>query len=63
VLTEENPVDVGAKLEDTPRKLLEQLAQETGVLKSNARMTTQLLKSRPYKTTVIHALLAATQSS
>jgi hypothetical protein len=32
------------------------LAQETGVSKSNARTSTQLLKLRLYKTTVIHAL-------
>jgi hypothetical protein len=30
--------------------------QGTGVLKSSARTATQLLKHRPYKTTVIHSL-------
>jgi hypothetical protein len=40
----------------TPRKSLKRLVQETEVPKSNARRATQLLKLRPYKTTVIHAL-------
>jgi hypothetical protein len=45
-----------ARLEHTPRKSVKRLAQETGVSKSSARTATQLLKLRPYKTTVIHAL-------
>jgi hypothetical protein len=49
---------IGATLEDTPRKSLKHLALETGVPKSIARTTTQLVKLRPYKTTVIHACLA-----
>jgi hypothetical protein len=48
--------DIGARLKYTPRKSLKRLAQETGVLKPSARMTRKLLKFRPYKTTVIHAL-------
>jgi hypothetical protein len=56
VLTEEKLDDVGARLENTPRKSLKHLAQMTGVSKSSARMATQLLKLRPYKTTAIHAL-------
>jgi hypothetical protein len=56
VLTEENLDDIWARLDQTPRKSLKRLAQETGVSKSSARMATQLLKLRPYKTTVIHAL-------
>jgi hypothetical protein len=36
--------------------MTKRLAQETGVAKSSARRTTQLLKLRPYKTTVIHGL-------
>jgi hypothetical protein len=63
VLTEEKLDDTGAKLEHTPRKLLKRLAQDTGVSKSSARMAIQLLMLRPYKTTVIHARLAATWSS
>jgi hypothetical protein len=59
VLTEEKSDDIGARLEHTPRKSLKHLAQRTGVLKSSARMATQFLKLRPYKTTVIHACLAA----
>jgi hypothetical protein len=52
VLAEEKLDDVGARLERAPRKSLKCQAQETEVLKSSARMTTQLLKLIPYKTTV-----------
>jgi hypothetical protein len=55
VLIEETLRDIGAKLEHTPRKSLKCLSQETGESKSSARWVTQLLKLRPYKTTVIHA--------
>jgi hypothetical protein len=55
-LTEEKLTDTGARLEHTPRKSLKRLPQETGVSKSSARKATQLLKSRPYRTTVIEAL-------
>jgi hypothetical protein len=48
--------DIGARLEHTSRKSPKRPAQETGVSKSSARRATQLLKLRPYKTTVIHAL-------
>jgi hypothetical protein len=48
--------DIGARPERTPRKSLKRLAQETGVSVSSTRSATQLLKLRPYKTTVIHAL-------
>jgi hypothetical protein len=63
VLIEEKLGDVGARLEHTPRKSLKHLAQETGVSKCSARRTTQLLKLRPYKTTVIHALQACDPAS
>jgi transposase len=56
VFTEEKLVDIGARLEHTPRKSLKRLAQETGVSKFSARTATQLLKLRLYKTIVIHAL-------
>jgi hypothetical protein len=56
VLTEERLDDIGARLEHTLRKLLKRLAQETGLSKSSARRATQLLKLRPNKTAVIHAL-------
>jgi hypothetical protein len=46
----------GARLEHKTRKSLKRLAQEIGVLKSTPRRATQLLKLRPCKTTVIHAL-------
>jgi hypothetical protein len=49
-----------ARLEHTPRKSLKRLGHKTGVSKYSARMAKQLLKLRPYKTTVIHACLAAT---
>jgi hypothetical protein len=55
VLTKEKLDDIRARLEHTPRKLLKHLAQETGVSKPSAIKETQLLKLRPYKTTVIHA--------
>jgi response regulator of citrate/malate metabolism len=63
VLTEEKLDDIGARLEHTPRKSLKRLAQETGVSKSSARKTTQLLKLRPCKATVIHIRLTAPRSS
>jgi hypothetical protein len=56
VIAAEKVDDIGARLEHTPRKSLERLAQETGVPKSSARIGTQLLKLRPYKTVVIHDL-------
>jgi hypothetical protein len=55
VLTEEILGDIGARLEHKPRKSLKCLGQETGVSKSSARMTTQFLKLKAYKT-VIHNL-------
>jgi transposase len=63
VLADEKLDDIGARLEHTPRKSLKRLAQETGVSKCNARRATQLLKLRPYKTTVIRSRLAAGRSS
>jgi DNA-binding MurR/RpiR family transcriptional regulator len=62
MVTEEKLEDIGARLEHAPRKSLERLAQETGVSKSSATMATQLLKFRPYKTTVIHISLEAARS-
>jgi hypothetical protein len=59
VLIEEKLNDIGGRLEHAPRKSLKHLARETGVSKSNARMATELLKIRQYKTTVIHTCLAA----
>jgi transposase len=61
VLTDEKLKSMGARLEYTPRKSLKRLVQETGV--SSARWATQLLKLGPYKTTVIHASLAAARPS
>jgi hypothetical protein len=56
VLTEEKLDDIGARLEHTLRKSLKRLAQESGVSKFSARTAAQLLKLRPYRTTVIHVL-------
>jgi hypothetical protein len=59
VFTEEKLDDAGARLEHTPRKSLEHLAEETGVSKSSTRTATQLTKLRRNKTTAIHICLAA----
>jgi hypothetical protein len=56
VLIKEKPVDTGARLEHTPKKSLKCLPQDSGVSKSSTRSATQLLKLRPYRTAVIHAL-------
>jgi hypothetical protein len=56
VLSEGKLDDIGTRLVYTLRKPLKRLAQETGVSMFSARTATQLLKLRPYKTTVIHAL-------
>jgi hypothetical protein len=63
MLTKEKLDDIGARLEHIPRKSLKHPTQETGVSKSSARRATQLLKLRPYKTTVIHTCLTAALSS
>jgi hypothetical protein len=56
VLTEEKLDDIGSRLDHTPRKSLKHLAQVTGVSESSERWTTQLLKCRPYKTTLFYTL-------
>jgi hypothetical protein len=56
VLTEKKLGDIWARLEHTPTESLKCLAQETGVSMSSARMKTELLNLKPYKTTVIRAL-------
>jgi hypothetical protein len=58
VFTEEKSDDIGARLEHTPRKSLKRLAQESGVSTSSASRATQLLKLRPYKTTLIRAMVS-----
>jgi hypothetical protein len=63
VLIEEKLDDTGARLEHTPRKSLKCLAQETGMSKSSVRMTKQLLKLIPYKTTAIHPLQLCNSAS
>jgi hypothetical protein len=62
VFTEKLDV-MGARLEHTHRKSFKHLAQETRVSEFSARRATQLLKLRPYKTTVINARLVTARSS
>jgi hypothetical protein len=57
VLTEEKFDDTGARAETSPTKSLVQLlVQETGVLRKSAQRAKKLLKLRPYKATILHAL-------
>jgi hypothetical protein len=63
VFTWEKLVDTGARFKHTPRKSLKCLARGTEVSKSTAKMATQWLMFGPYKTTAIHAHLAAAWSS
>jgi hypothetical protein len=53
VLTEEKPDDIGHQLENSPRKSLQQLAQQSGVSVGNAWTVTNLLHICPYKITVV----------
>jgi transposase len=63
LLTEEKLDDIGARFEHTPRKSLKRLAQEAGVSEYSTRTAKQLLKLRPYRTTVIHDLQPRDPSS
>ncbi|XP_069673339.1 uncharacterized protein [Periplaneta americana] len=56
VLTEEKLDDIGARLENSPRKSLKRLAQEVGVSKSSARVATKLLNLKSYKTMQVREL-------
>jgi hypothetical protein len=56
MLVEKKLDDIEAGFKHTSRKSLKRLAQEVEMSKSSARTATQLLKLRPYKTTVIHTL-------
>jgi hypothetical protein len=56
VLIEEKLDDISARLETSPRKSLNRLAQETSVSKTSARKATKLLKQQSYKITVVNAL-------
>ena len=56
VLTEETLDEIGERLELTPQKFLKRLLQETGVSVSSVQRTTKLLKLKPYKIPVVHAL-------
>lgn len=56
VLTEEKLDEIGQKLEQSPRKSLSRLSQETGVSQFSAWKATKLLKLKPYKITVVQEL-------
>ena len=57
VLKEETLDDTGERLEHTPQKSLKRLSQETGVsVPSVQRATKLLMKLKPYKIPVVHAL-------
>ena len=56
VLKEET-LDIGERLEHAPQKSLKRLSQETGVVSvSSVQRATKLLKVKPYKIPVVHAL-------
>lgn len=57
VLTEEKLDEVGERLEHTPQKSFQRLAQETEISMTSAWRATKLLKLKPYKLTVVHELL------
>jgi hypothetical protein len=56
VLTTEKLDEIGARLKHTPQKSLRCLAQKTGLTKASAATAIKLLKLKPYKMTVVHAL-------
>jgi hypothetical protein len=56
MLAEEKLYDQGTRLEHTHRKSLKHLAQDNVVSMFSAWRAIKLLKLRPYKMTVIHAL-------
>ena len=56
VLPEETLDEIGERLEDTVQKSLKRLSQETGVSVSSVQRATKLLKLKPYKIPVVHAL-------
>ncbi|KAJ4447277.1 hypothetical protein ANN_09281 [Periplaneta americana] len=56
VLTEEKFDEVGVRLEHSPRKSLRRLGQEFNIFKTSAFVVTKLLKLKPYRVTVVHAL-------
>jgi hypothetical protein len=56
VLTEERLVEIGTRSEHTPQESLRYLVQKTSISKLLAAIATKLLKCRPYKATVVHAL-------
>jgi hypothetical protein len=58
VFTEEKQHIIGPRLENTPHKSLECLAQETCISKSSAALATKVLKLWSYNETVVHALQA-----
>ena len=57
ILKEETLDDIGERLEHTIQKSLKRLSQETGVSVSSVQRATKLLmKRKPYKIPIVHAL-------
>jgi hypothetical protein len=56
VLTEEKLDEIGACLQQSPRKSLESLTQKTGLSNGSVRVATKLVKVQPYKPTVVNKL-------
>ncbi|KAJ4451644.1 hypothetical protein ANN_03113 [Periplaneta americana] len=53
---EEKLDEVGARLEHSPHKSLQRLAQDVNISMTSAFVATKLLKLKPYRVTVVHAL-------
>jgi hypothetical protein len=56
VQTEKTFVDIGARLETSPRKFLEMTSAGDGCFDIICTKGHKIVKLRPYKTTVVHAL-------
>ena len=56
VFTEETLDEIGERLTHNPQKSLKRLSQETGVSVPSVQRATKLLKLKPYKIPVVHAL-------
>ena len=48
--------EIGERLEHNPQKSLKRLSQETGVPVQSVQRAAKLLKQKPYKIPVVHAL-------
>ena len=56
VLTEETLNEFGERLKHNPQKSLKRFSQETGVCVPSIQRAAKLLKLKPYKIPVVHAL-------